>query len=84
MPRLVYVNPQNFRQQYVTAMWGDPNIPAGYVLTGGSDGAVDRWIWPNGQNTGIQQYMAGVNSGGFPAYTGDSTQRSDYPNGILN
>lgn len=53
MPRLVYVNSLNFRQQYVTALIGDPNVPAGYVLTSGSDGAED---------SALQQFVAGINS----------------------
>jgi hypothetical protein len=53
VPRLVYVNPANFRQQYVTARSGDPNVPAGYILTSGSDGA---------QDVALQQYVAGINS----------------------
>lgn len=84
MPRLVYANPLNWSQQYVTISSSDPNIPGGYVLEGGCDGAPDRYIDPvTGSNTGIQQYMGGVNSGGFPPYTSDPTQRPDYPNGIL-
>lgn len=53
MPRLVWVNPANFRQQYVTALMNDPHVPAGYILTSGSDGATD---------SALQQYVAGVNS----------------------
>lgn len=65
MPRLVYFNPNNFKQTYTTALINDPNVPAGYVLSSGSDGAPDA---------ALQQYVAGVNSGGYPAYTGDTTQ----------
>lgn len=79
----MFANPQNWRQQYVTITLSDPHIPAGYVLEGGSDGAPDRYIDPvTGSNTGIQQYMGGVNSGGFPQYTVDPTQRADFPNGL--
>src|SRR5215472_842715 len=53
VPRLVYFNPANPRQQYVTALNSDPGVPAGYVLTSGSDGAMD---------SALQQYMAGLNS----------------------
>jgi len=53
MPRLVWVNPVNFRLTYVTAINNDPGVPAGYVLTSGSDGAMD---------SALQQYMAGLNS----------------------
>lgn len=53
MPRLVWVNPANFRQQYVTALVADPNVPAGFILTSGSDGATDA---------PLQQFVAGINS----------------------
>lgn len=65
MPRYVWLNSSNFRQQYVTTLANDPNVPAGYVPTGGSDGAPD---------SALQQYVAGLNSGGYPAYTSDPTQ----------
>lgn len=51
--RFVWLNPNNLKQQYVTAIRNDPNIPAGYILTSGSDGAADE---------GLQQFVAGVNS----------------------
>jgi hypothetical protein len=76
VPRLVYGNPNNWKQLYVTGFYGDPNVPAGYVLESGSDGAPDA---------ALIQFMGGVNSGGFPAYTGDPTQTAiqpNWPNGI--
>lgn len=51
--RYVYLNPANFKQSYVTTLRADPNIPSGYVLTSGSDGAPDQ---------ALQQFVAGVNS----------------------
>jgi len=51
--RFVWLNPQNFKQQYITTLRNDPNIPAGYVLSSGSDGAPDA---------ALQQFVAGVNS----------------------
>lgn len=77
MPRLVYLSPTNYKVQYVTAVVNDPNVPAGYILTSGSDGAPDE---------ALQQFTAGVNSGGYPGYVGDPTQvavNSRYINGIL-
>jgi len=53
MPRLVYLNPNNFKVQYVTALRNDPNVPAGYILTSGSDGAPDE---------ALQQFVGGLNS----------------------
>lgn len=54
----------------------DPNIPAGYVDTQGSDRATPM---------ALQVYSAGVNSGGFPIY-GDPANAAplpQQPNGIL-
>lgn len=51
--RYVFLNPNNFHQSYVTTSRTDANIPAGYVLTSGSDGAPDA---------ALQRYVAGVNS----------------------
>jgi hypothetical protein len=74
VPILVWVNSTNYHQKYITALINDPNVPAGFILTSGSDGATDE---------ALQVYKAGINSGGFPAYTGDPSQRSDWPNGVL-
>lgn len=74
MPIYCYFNPNQPSQKYWTALVNDPNIPAGYLDSQGSDGAIPA---------ATQRYVAGVNSGGFPKYKGDPTQRSDYPNGIL-
>lgn len=51
--RFVYLNPNNFRQSYVTTLRNDSNVPAGYILSRGSDGAPDE---------ALQQYIGGVNS----------------------
>lgn len=74
MPRLVYLNPNNFKQSYITSILNDPGVPAGYVLTGGSDGAPD---------SALKQFVAGINSGGYPAYTGDAAQAAN-PQGWIN
>ena len=74
--RQVWLNPNNFSQQYVTGLINDPNVPAGYILTSGSDGAADA---------SLQQYVAGINSlcpdlrvtpnaGVSAFYIGDPTQ----------
>lgn len=74
MALYVWVNPNNFKSpNYQTCIANDPNVPAGYILTGGSDGAQDM---PS------QQYVAGINSGGFPAYTEDPSQVAAQPNWI--
>jgi hypothetical protein len=52
MPRLVWISPDN-KTRYVTALVNDPNVPAGYTLTSGSDGAID---------SALQQFVAGINS----------------------
>lgn len=86
MPRLVWANPNDYSQMYITALINDPNVPAGYVLESGSDGAPDA---------ALQEYEAGTNSGGFPAYIEDQSQADvaaalkaagatgDWINGIL-
>jgi hypothetical protein len=71
----VYLNPTNLKQQFITGLVGDPAVPAGYILTSGSDGAPDA---------ALQQYVAGVNSGGYPPYTGDPTQAAVSPNHYIN
>lgn len=76
MPRYVFLNPVDYRQQYVTGLRSDPGVPAGWVLTSGSDGAPDA---------ALITYMGGINSGGFPKYTGDPAQVAAQPlwiNGI--
>lgn len=77
MPIYVFYNPANPKQQYTTLNPADPNIPAGYLDSQGSDGATPERT---------QQFVAGINSGGYPAYTGDATQSTatpNWPNGIL-
>ena len=78
MPSLVYYNPANPKQKYYTMTLNDPNIPAGYVDSQGSDGAIPE---------ALKIYSVGINSGGYPAYTGDATQVAAQPNwinGIIN
>jgi hypothetical protein len=79
VPRFVWLDTNNYRLQYVTMLASDPGKPANFtILTSGSDGAPDE---------ALQQYVAGLNSGGFPAYTGDPTQvavNSRYINGIIS
>jgi len=59
MPVLVYVNPSNYTQQYRTMVRNDPNVPAGWALQGGVDGAID---------VPQQNFVPGSASGGFPYY----------------
>jgi len=61
---------------FETLVLNDPLVPAGFFFAG-SDGAADV---PQKDKT------AGVNSGGFPAYTGDQSQvnvSSRYINGLI-
>jgi hypothetical protein len=53
MPRYVWLSPTNTKTQYVTALRNDPNVPAGFILTSGSDGAPDQ---------ALQQFVGGINS----------------------
>ena len=62
----------------MTISASDPNIPAGYLNSQGSDGAIPA---------ALKVYTAGINSGGFPSYQGDPGQAANVPqgvNGILN
>jgi hypothetical protein len=78
MPRIIWVNPASPRkQQYITTLVNDPNVPAGYVQTNTSDGS-----WQGADSVtdqDMQTIRAGVNSGGYPAY-GLAVPN---PNGIL-
>jgi hypothetical protein len=56
---VVLNDPNNPRNQFRTILAADPKTPAGYVLSGGSDGAQD--IAP-------QSFVPGTASGGFPTY----------------
>lgn len=78
MPIYIWYDPNNPANQYMTATDPDPNVPAGYVYSQGSDGA---------QPMPMQVYVAGINSGGYPPYTSDETQATvnpKNPNGILS
>ena len=64
-------DPQNPRNQFRTILAADPKTPAGYVLSGGSDGA---------QDMPVQSFVPGTASGGFPTYptiAGAGTQNPD-------
>ena len=73
MGMFCYLNPANQKQRYWTMSTTDAGIPAGWVLTSGSDGGSDEHQ---------QVYKAGINSGGFPSY-GDLTTNPTWPNGIM-
>jgi hypothetical protein len=74
MPSLVYYNPANPRQKYYAISPSDPGIPAGWLDSQGSDGAIPE---------ALKVYSVGTASGGYPAY-GDLTTNPRWPNGIIN
>lgn len=81
MPRNMYYNPSNPSQQYWTILANDPNIPAGYVFSQGTDGA---------QPEPFSTFEPGVNNQGAgwsgSATNNDPTQVAAqplWPNGIL-
>jgi|GEM_PF-5545987 len=74
IPILIFYNPANTSQQYQTISASDPNIPAGYLNSQGSDGAIPE---------ALKVYTAGINSGGFPSYQGDPGQAAN-PQGWIN
>ncbi len=57
---------------YMTSIPNDPNVPAGYVLTSGSDGAPDA---------ALKTFEGNQMSGGYPAY--NSYSDGSTSNGIL-
>lgn len=74
-------NPKN---QYLTCILNDPNVPAGYVLTNTTDGSAQ--ICDGVTDGDLKTYDAGVNSGGYPSYTADQSQLNAqplWPNGIF-
>lgn len=75
MSAYVWIN-LTTKARYYTSVQNDPNVPAGYVLTSGSDGAPD---------SALKTFMGGLASGGFPAYNGytDGSGTGQNPNGIL-
>ena len=81
MPGFVYRNPVPPNRPgtagwFETKILNDPAVPAGFVFCG-SDGAFD---------VPQKEITAGVNSGGFPKYTGDAVQvsiSSRYVNGFI-
>ncbi len=84
MAERIYYNPNNPKQQYATIIPNDPNIPAGYLDSGGRDGAIPE---------ALKVFTAGVNNQGagtigyLATADGDPQQRIDqpqWPNGILN
>ncbi len=54
-----FVDPTNPANKIWTISMTDPAIPAGWINSGGVDGATDR---------DVQTFKAGAASGGFPRY----------------
>ena len=69
MPRIVYVLPGT-KKQYVTTIPNDPGVPAGYLLSNTSDGSSQFADGVTDQD--MQTAVAGLMSGGHPAYNGYS------------
>ena len=83
MGRYVWILPGT-KQQYLTALADDPNVPAGYRLSNTSDGSGQFADGVLDQD--LQTFRAGVNSGGYYPYTGDQSQldaQPNWPNGIF-
>lgn len=78
MPRYVWLSPTNNKTQYVTALAQDPNVPAGYILTSGSDGAPDAalQVYVAGQNSLCPDMRLAANANAIPTafYVGDQSQ----------
>jgi hypothetical protein len=69
MPGFVWADPNNFANKYYAMSLADPNVPAGYIQEGGSDGAPDR---------DVQIFKPGAASGGYPDY-GSASLTSGFP-----
>lgn len=70
MSGFVYFNPAT-GAKYYTGVNPDPNVPIGYLLTNTTDGSAQFADGVTDQD--LQTWQGGVNSGGFPAYQGDTT-----------
>lgn len=73
MASLVFYNPANPKQRFLTMSASDPAIPAGWLNSQGSDFATPE---------ALKVYSVGIASGGYPPY-GDLTTNPTWPNGIL-
>ena len=73
MPILCFYDPAHPKTKYWTISASDPGIPAGYLNSQGSDGAIPE---------AMKVYSVGTASGGFPPY-GDLTTNPTWPNGVL-
>jgi hypothetical protein len=78
MPRIVYILPGT-RKTYVTTIPNDPGVPAGYLLSNTADGSGQFADGVTDQD--MQTQVAGLWSGGYPAYDGTSDQ--SHTNGHL-
>jgi hypothetical protein len=83
MPILIFYNPNNPKQQYMTTSFSDAGIPSGWIYSQGSDGAIPA---------ALQVYRAGVNNQGAGSQpsaqpsNGDPNQitaQPRWPNGLL-
>lgn len=76
----MFYDPAQPRNRYWASSLSDPNVPAGYVNSQGSDGAIPE---------AVKRYTAGVNNqgaGGPAPSNGDPGQiacQPRWPNGIL-
>jgi hypothetical protein len=70
----VFYNPAAPSQKYYTISASDSGIPAGWLNSQGSDGAIPE---------ALKVYSVGTASGGYPKY-GDLTTNPTWPNGIIN
>jgi len=59
MPGEIWVDPANFNNRVTVMPSARANVPAGYIFSGGSDGATDR---------DLIKFTGGIISGGYPTY----------------
>jgi len=71
----VWYDPLVPANQYMSIDRGDPGVPAGYVLSGGTDGAIDQ---------DVQFFKPGQASGGYPRYPADTGNSMAEDQRLLN
>ena len=82
MPIKMFYNPANPAQKYWTALSSDPGVPAGWLDSQGSDGAIPEKL---------QQFVGGINNQGSGQVGGKysdgdpgmRTVQPKYPNGFV-
>ena len=78
---VLFANPANWSQQYITGDPTDPHIPAGWIQQSTADGSIDYSTTQPGDGRPCMFFGLGAYSGGYPAYgrPEDDTSRPPFP-----